>query len=219
MQHQNILTAYPPLLEKENFSRFIEFGTCFGGLPLVFREVFDFKGDIITYDCSGDGTITSSYMNHIKAQDDANHWPSTVDSSPSLSSYPAKTNWYSQLELNPPDIRSKFAKNNIDYRIKDVFNPEVMKEIGDLIQGEGKTLLMCDNGNKPGEINAYAKFLKEGDIILGHDYFKGECELDIWIYKDFGLGEVMGTVEERSLNIENEYTESFRQCATFIGVK
>lgn len=39
--------------------------------------------------------------------------------------------------------------------------------------GEGRTLLLCDNGNKIREWHLYAPHLKELDVIMAHDYFKG----------------------------------------------
>lgn len=54
--------------------------------------------------------------------------------------------------------------------------------------GEGRVLLLCDNGNKIKEWHLYSPYLKESDVIMAHDYFSGEKgtgaakkhRIDIW---------------------------------------
>jgi len=38
------------------------------------------------------------------------------------------------------------------------------------LMNRGRTLLLCDNGNKPKEVNTYARFLKRGDAFAVHDF-------------------------------------------------
>lgn len=59
---------------------------------------------------------------------------------------------------------------NIDFRIGNCFNKETHQEIKDLIQSPGKTLLLCDGGNKIKEFNTFSSYLKSGDVIMLHDY-------------------------------------------------
>jgi cephalosporin hydroxylase len=59
---------------------------------------------------------------------------------------------------------------NIDFRLGDCFNQGVIKEIQSLIQLPGKTLVLCDGGNKEKEFELYSNFLKSGDVIMLHDY-------------------------------------------------
>lgn len=47
---------------------------------------------------------------------------------------------------------------------------ELEKEIASLISRDGISLVFCDGGNKNLEINFFAKYLKIGDFIFGHDY-------------------------------------------------
>lgn len=47
---------------------------------------------------------------------------------------------------------------------------ELENEIGNLISNDGISLVFCDGGNKNLEINSFAKYLKIGDFIFGHDY-------------------------------------------------
>ena len=60
--------------------------------------------------------------------------------------------------------------NNINFIIGDCFDEKIIKEINDLIQNNGKSLILCDGGNKIPEFNLYSQFLKPGDVIMCHDY-------------------------------------------------
>lgn len=60
--------------------------------------------------------------------------------------------------------------DNIDFRLGDCFNQEIIDEIKSLIQLPGKTLVLCDGGNKEKEFALYSAFLKSGDVIMLHDY-------------------------------------------------
>lgn len=51
----------------------------------------------------------------------------------------------------------------------DIFGEEATKEIIELIQSEGTTVLLCDNGHKRREFNLFSKYLKSGDYIFAHD--------------------------------------------------
>jgi predicted O-methyltransferase YrrM len=42
--------------------------------------------------------------------------------------------------------------------------------ISPFIKSEGITIVLCDGGNKIKEFNQIAKLLKDGDIIMAHDY-------------------------------------------------
>lgn len=58
----------------------------------------------------------------------------------------------------------------IDFRQGDCFSSNIIEEIKSLITSPGKALVLCDGGNKEGEFNLYAQFLKPGDVIMLHDY-------------------------------------------------
>lgn len=60
--------------------------------------------------------------------------------------------------------------SNIVFVEMDIFKgPDL---IGDLVSQEGKTLLLCDNGDKIKEVDTFSKYLKAGDFIMAHDYAK-----------------------------------------------
>lgn len=70
------------------------------------------------------------------------------------------------------DYRNEVTKQwfdtfNIEYRLIDAFqDPQLIQDI----RQDGVTLLLCDGGNKPAEMNHFSQFLKSGDIIMAHDY-------------------------------------------------
>ena len=65
----------------------------------------------------------------------------------------------------------KISENKkIDFRKGCCFAPPIKKEISELILGGGKTLVLCDGGNKTKEFNLYSSFLKPKDAIMCHDY-------------------------------------------------
>lgn len=78
---------------------------------------------------------------------------------------------FKDIPLITYDIVKKAELNNYcDYRIKNCFENNG-KEIIDLINLEGRTLLLCDGGNKVNEFNFFSDHLKTGDIIMAHDYW------------------------------------------------
>jgi hypothetical protein len=53
------------------------------------------------------------------------------------------------------------------YHVMNIFENELI--VSGLLK-YGRVLLLCDNGNKPREVNTFAKYLKSGDVIMAHDY-------------------------------------------------
>lgn len=58
----------------------------------------------------------------------------------------------------------------IDARTADALSPEVAGEVTEYVQGEGRTLIICDGGDKPAEVRYFAGLAKPGDVIMAHDY-------------------------------------------------
>ena len=65
----------------------------------------------------------------------------------------------------------------IDFRIGDCFKEKYFKEIASYIKRDGKTLLICDGGDKIREFNEFTKYLKPDDIAILHDYNNDNIEL------------------------------------------
>lgn len=71
--------------------------------------------------------------------------------------------WFEKLETQTDLIKS--------YEL-DVFSEQTVNVLKPMIS-KYKTLLFCDNGDKPREFNMYAPLLKKGDHIVTHDWNTG----------------------------------------------
>ena len=73
---------------------------------------------------------------------------------------------------------------NINFINKDVFDD--LDNLNQKINSAGVSIVLCDGGNKRKEFNTLSKFLKDDDIIMGHDYsptygyFKDNVNEKIW---------------------------------------
>lgn len=63
-------------------------------------------------------------------------------------------------------------RTDIDFKVEDCFEEKSFNEIISYIQRPGKTLVVCDGGDKPKEFNVFSEYLKSGDVIIAHDYAK-----------------------------------------------
>lgn len=63
----------------------------------------------------------------------------------------------------------EYNARNIRAVVRDVFAPESVEEIKAVL-ATGKTLILCDGGDKIKEFNHFSQFLKSGDFIMAHDY-------------------------------------------------
>ena len=75
-------------------------------------------------------------------------------------------------------------KNN-----QDVFSAKIINEIKFYLKvnWNSKSMVFCDNGDKPREIRTYAPLLKPGDFILAHDYRRPDGVPENFDYKSLGL--------------------------------
>jgi cephalosporin hydroxylase len=64
----------------------------------------------------------------------------------------------------------KQTNDNIDFRLGNCFDPNIIQDISNIIKNSGKTLILCDGGNKEKEFHLYATHIKSGDVIMTHDY-------------------------------------------------
>ena len=91
----------------------------------------------------------------------------------------------------------------------DCFEKE--EEIGKLIQSNGRSLILCDGGDKPKEVNVFSKYLKKGDIIMGHDFFYGKEEdekylNEVWYGKELCFEDVEETFRKEDVSIVHRET-------------
>lgn len=77
--------------------------------------------------------------------------------------------WKTVADLEGPNVR-----------IDDVFADTSKRWIWDLIHDSKKrALIFCDGGNKALEMQTFAPYLKEGDLIMAHDYTIEIVEADL----------------------------------------
>jgi hypothetical protein len=67
-------------------------------------------------------------------------------------------------------------RSDIDFRVESCFDESAFKTIIDLIQSEGRTLVVCDGGDKEKEFNTFSAYLKPNDVIIAHDYAESDEE-------------------------------------------
>jgi cephalosporin hydroxylase len=97
----------------------------------------------------------------------------------------AEIHTFDIVDFEEKNKHKLFKKYNIKYHKKDVFDKHTQSQISNLIK-KGKSLVLCDGGDKINEFTLYGKHLKKGDYIGAHDYgrtkkiFKSEIENKIW---------------------------------------
>ena len=84
-------------------------------------------------------------------------------------------------DINPNCVQ--IPKNHRAYsciKYADCFSPTCIEYLKGLIQNSGRTLFLCDGGNKVKEFNIYSQFLKPNDVIMLHDYSDSPNEIEKW---------------------------------------
>lgn len=118
---------------------------------------------------------------------------------------------------------STLIESGVDVRIENVFNDnysEVKQEIIDYIQQDGTTLVLCDGGWKIGEFNLLSKFIKQGDIIMAHDYasttdyFNNHINLKFWNWLEIQDSDIQGAVSNNNLEpfMQEQFTQAVWVC-------
>ncbi len=98
-----------------------------------------------------------------------------------------------------------FDNPDIELWERDLNTMDALVELGFLIRASGKTLLFCDNGNKIQEFSYLSQFLKPGDHILVHDYFRSDEEFSarffgkIWNWCECTYKDIAKAVEKSHL--------------------
>ena len=95
---------------------------------------------------------------------------------------------------------------DVNQVVGDFFNDQdTINLVKTNIQKEGKTLLLCDGGDKSREFNAFSPFLKDGDFIMLHDYahddkfFNEEVKGKIWYWYEAQFSQIRESVEKYNL--------------------
>lgn len=99
-------------------------------------------------------------------------------------------------------------------------DPVTVEEIRSLVRAEGRTIIFCDAG-KALEFNLYAPSMKEGDIILMHDFspthetFKADMEGQRWNWHEAWYERVAETCNKCNI-VHSPY---FNDVAWSCGIK
>lgn len=90
-------------------------------------------------------------------------------------------------DIEPKINQAKLDKGRteIDFRVGDCFDESAYKDIKEYIERPGRTLMICDGGNKTKEFIEFSKYLKKNDIIVLHDYKDENYENLFFEAKDY----------------------------------
>lgn len=59
------------------------------------------------------------------------------------------------------------------------------RSIGSLIEHDGRSIVMCDGGDKKHEVVELHSHLKPTDLILAHDYaMTSDCQFSVWPHRE-----------------------------------
>ena len=76
---------------------------------------------------------------------------------------------YRGIDITLAPLHPAVAAERIDER--DAWTAETVDEMRDWLAGQpAPALIICDGGDKPKELHLYAPLLREGDVMIGHDY-------------------------------------------------
>lgn len=110
-------------------------------------------------------------------------------------------------DIKEPSSKSEqFKGTNINTIIRDVFDPISIKEIAAIIS-TGKTLILCDGGNKVGEFNTFTPMLNAGDLIMAHDYGRDKTYHDENIKQYWKWCEIIDSRISNTLPSVTRYTD------------
>ena len=94
---------------------------------------------------------------------------------------------------------------NIDCRNSNATSPFTLKEISDLLNSHKKCLILCDGNNLKLEFEKVSPLLKEGDIIMAHDYapnkeiFNSKYKGKIWDWMEISDADIDKSCKDNGL--------------------
>jgi len=105
-------------------------------------------------------------------------------------------------------------RDNLEFYIGNIFqynknNLSKPEEIVDFLSKDGVNLILCDGGDKICEFRILSQYLKDGDIIMAHDYspdketFNNEYKDKIWNWMEITDKDIQETVEQYNLQPYN----------------
>lgn len=190
------------LLNAEKFDTIIELGTHDGGLSSLFAlYCFGSRHPATAQDANEPSLYKNSQ--HHKSPKQFHTFDISLRDIPRLQLLQA-------LGTNFQQIDTLNDQNNIQY-------------IGNIIKNGGRVLLLCDGGDKKKEFELYAPFLKQNDIIMGHDWAKDDKAFadiqtrGIWYGCEIKWKDIEGTCKQN--NIAQIYSDEFDDVVWFCGIK
>jgi hypothetical protein len=116
-------------------------------------------------------------------------------------------------DINKQEFLIPLVDNRVEVVTKNLFNENYSdfkddlckKEIEDFISSGEPTLVLCDGGCKKCEYNLIAPFLKDGDVIMAHDYspnkdyFNEFVKNKIWDWLEIEDNDISDSVKKYSL--------------------
>ncbi len=101
---------------------------------------------------------------------------------------------------------SQLRKYGVDFRIENIFNDdyslkESFLEYFDTFKSP--RLILCDGGWKIGEFNAFSKVLREGDILMAHDFAYNQEDYDthsIWGWNEIMEKDIIESMKQYKLS-------------------
>lgn len=109
-------------------------------------------------------------------------------------------------------------------RLADILNDDVaIQDIRNNISKPGRTLVLCDNGDKIKEFHLYAPSLKSGDFIMLHDWAYDATRAEylknnnIWQSWESNWKDIEKCANEN--NIQQVYQDVFDDVVWFCGIK
>jgi len=120
------------------------------------------------------------------------------------------------IDITPKVHQTQYSKANIVYG--DCFKLELY--ISNKIKKDGTSIVFCDGGHKNLEIQTYAKYLKQGDLILGHDYvptkeqWEKEYLNEKWDWHETWDSQIEETIEREGLEdyLQPIFQEAVWKC-------
>jgi cephalosporin hydroxylase len=136
----------------------------------------------------------------------------------SLFTYDLYTPNYLIDRINKDNINIVYYSNNLfSENYDDLVSTE---EIKNLIQRQGRTIVLCDGGSKKNEFKLLSKLLKSGDIIMAHDYSPNQEYFDlniknkIWYWLEIQDTDIIPSINENNLipYMEDEFKNVVWVC-------
>lgn len=104
-------------------------------------------------------------------------------------------------------------QTKIDVRFENLFNEnysgfkdeKTMKDLSNLIQQPGVTVILCDGGNKINEFKLLSPLLKSGDVIMAHDYaentdvYESKIKNVFWLWNEIQDSDIYDTCQINNL--------------------